>query len=166
MLDEKNVCLHLLPEPPSEPVTPKKLPPTLRVQLNNCAKDNKSRYVFAYGSLLVVKDIFKEVFVSFLLVGHTHDDIDASFGRWIMKLREEEFPTISLLMKSYTDFGKRFRHPHMIEEVPDFKAFIGRYIRSGAHQLIGHTKAQQFRFYMRDDGVPAIQYNLLCMTQY
>jgi hypothetical protein len=50
---------------------------------------------------LVVKGIFKEVFISFLLVGHTHDDIDGSFGRWSMKLREEDFPTIPLLMKSY-----------------------------------------------------------------
>ena len=53
-------------------------------------------YIFAYWSLLVLKYIFKEVFVSFLLVGHTHDDIDASFGRWTMKLRGGFFnhPTI------------------------------------------------------------------------
>ena len=31
--------------------------------------------------------------------------------------------------------------------------------------MIGHTKAQQFRFYMRDNGVPAMQYKLLCTTQ-
>jgi hypothetical protein len=165
VMDGKDVCLHSLPEPPSEPVIAKKLPPTLRVQLDNCAKDNKSRYVFAYWSLLVAKGIFKEVFVSFLLVGHTHDDIDASFGRWSMKLREEDFPTIPLLMKSYMDLENVPVIPHMIEEVPDFKAFIEPYIRSGAHRLIGHTKAQQFRFYMRDDGVPAMQYKLLCTTQ-
>ena len=81
VLDGKYIYLHSLPEPPSEPVTAKKLPPILRVQLDNCAKDNKNRYVFAYWSLLVAKGIFKEVFVFFLLVGHTHDDIDASFGR-------------------------------------------------------------------------------------
>ena len=90
-MDGKDVCLHSLPEPPSEPVVAMKLPPTLRVQL-----DNKSRIVFAYWLLLVAKNIFKEVFVSFLLVGHTHDDIDTSFGRWNMKLRDEDFPTISL----------------------------------------------------------------------
>jgi hypothetical protein len=65
VLDGKNVCLHSLPEPPSEPVISMKLPPTLRIQLDNCAKDNKSRYVFVYWSLLVVKGIFREVFVSF-----------------------------------------------------------------------------------------------------
>ena len=43
VLDGKDVCLHSLPEPPSEPVTAKKLLPTLRFQLDNCTKDNKSR---------------------------------------------------------------------------------------------------------------------------
>ena len=124
----KDVCLHSLPEPLSEPVIAKKLPPTLRVQLDNCAKDNKSRYVFAYWSLLVAKGIFKEVFVSFLLVGHTHDDIDASFGRWSMKLREEDFPTIPLLMKSNMDLDNVPVIPHIIEKVSDFKAFIEPYI--------------------------------------
>jgi hypothetical protein len=142
VLDGKDVYLHSLSEPPNKSVVAKKLPPTLRVQLDNCAKDNKNRYVFAYWSLLVAKDISKEVFVSFLLVGHTHDDIDASFGRWSMKLREEDFPTISLLMKSYMDLENVLVNPHMIEEVPEFKAFIEPYIRSGAHRLIGHTKAQ------------------------
>jgi hypothetical protein len=75
-----------------------------------------------------VKDILKEVFVSFLLVGHTHDDIDASFGQWRMKLREEDFPTILLLMKSYMNLENVLVIPHMIGEVPNFKAFIKHYI--------------------------------------
>ena len=43
------------------------------------------------------------MFVSFLMVGHMHDDIDASFGCWSMKLHEEDFSTIPLLLKSYMD---------------------------------------------------------------
>jgi hypothetical protein len=43
VLDEKDVCLHSLPEPPNEPMIAKKLPPILHVQLDNYAKDNKSR---------------------------------------------------------------------------------------------------------------------------
>ena len=34
-------------------------------------------------------------------MGHTHNDIDASFGPWSMKLHEEDFPTIPILMKLY-----------------------------------------------------------------
>jgi hypothetical protein len=164
MLAGKEVCTSSLPELPSELVCAKALPPILHVQLDNCAKDNKCRYVFCFWSLLVAKAIFKEVFVSFLMVGHTHDDIDASFRRWSMKLHEEDFPTIPLLMKSYMDLDHMPVIPHIIEEVLDFKAFIKPYMLKGRNRLVGHTKAQQFRFYMRDDGLPAMQFKLLCTS--
>ena len=157
----KEVCMSSLPRPPGEPICPKLLPPTLHIELDNCTKDNKCRYVFCFWSLLVTKRIFKEVFVSFLIVGYTYDDIDASFGQWRMKLHEEDFPTIHLLMKSYMDLDHMPLIPHMIEEVPNFKAFIKSYMLKGGDRLVGHTKAQQFRFYIRDDGLSAMQFKLL-----
>jgi hypothetical protein len=36
--------------------------------------------------LLIAKGEFKEIQVSFMLVDHTYDDIDASFRQWSMKL--------------------------------------------------------------------------------
>ena len=110
------------------------------------------------------KGIFKYVFVSFLMVGHTHDDIDASFGCWSIKLHEEDFSTISLFMKSYMDLDNMPVIPHMIEEVSNFKAFIKTYMLKGMNRLVGHTKAQQLRFYMMNDGVPAMQFKLLCTS--
>ena len=93
VLQGKKVCMSSLPEPLGEPFfTP--LPPILHVQLDNCTKSNKCQYVFYFLSLLMAKCIFQEVFVSFLMVRHTHDDINASFGRWSMKLHEEDVPTI------------------------------------------------------------------------
>jgi hypothetical protein len=77
------------------------LPPILHVQLDNCWKDNKSRWIMCFWSLLVAKGIFEEIQVSFMLVGHTHDDIDASFGRWSMKLRENDYPTILHSLKKF-----------------------------------------------------------------
>jgi hypothetical protein len=103
-----------------------RLPPILHVQLDNCWKNNKSRYVFCFWSLLVAKGIFEEVFVSFLLVGHTHEDIDATFGRWSMKLHENDYPTLPLLMESFTllDPNSQKIIPPLIKEVPAFKEFI------------------------------------------
>jgi hypothetical protein len=45
------------------------------------ALDNKNRYTFCFYSLLVANGVFREVYVNFMLVGHTHEDIDALFGR-------------------------------------------------------------------------------------
>ena len=112
----------------------------------------------------MAKGIFKEVFVSSLMVGHTHDDIDASFGCWSMKLYEEDFSTIPLLMKSYMDLDNVLVIPHMIEKISNFKAFIKPYMLKGVNCLVGHTKAQQSRFYMRVDGVLAMQFKPLCTS--
>ena len=43
----KYACLDSLPTPPNEHVIEKKLPPTMWVQLDNCAKDNKNIFVVA-----------------------------------------------------------------------------------------------------------------------
>jgi hypothetical protein len=52
------------------------LPPKLFLQFDNCVRENKNRMVFTALSLLVHFDIFEEIEVGFMPVGHTHDDID------------------------------------------------------------------------------------------
>jgi hypothetical protein len=104
--------------------------------------------------LLVAKGIFREVYVNFMLVGHTHYDIDALFGRWSMLLRKENFPTIPLLMKSFMEVESIPTIPHLIEEVPDFKDFIVGCIVEGDGALEVYTKAQQFKFYVDSNGCP------------
>ncbi|XP_052218113.1 uncharacterized protein LOC127835717 [Dreissena polymorpha] len=56
------------------------LPPILYIQADNCWRENKNRYVFSFLQLLVSERIFNEVHMSFLIVGHTHEDIDARFS--------------------------------------------------------------------------------------
>ena len=96
--------------------------------------------------------------MSFMLVGHTHDNIDALFERWSMQLKKETFPTLPSLMKSFMDVDFIPTVPHLIEEVPDFKAFIEGSLLNGDELLVGHTKAQQFKFYLNSTGVPFMKY--------
>ena len=63
-----------------------------------------------------------------------------------MKLYEEDFPTISLSMKSYMDLNNIHVIPHMIEEVSNFKASIEAYLRSEVYYLIRHMKVRQLWF--------------------
>jgi hypothetical protein len=162
VLADANMCLGSLAAPSIEPVPAKQLPPILQMQLDNATGDNKNRYVFAFFSLLVHLGIFREVYVNFLLVGHTHEDIDAMFGRWSTKLKSNSYPAIPLLMKSFMDAEEKPVIPHLIEEVPDFKGFLEGYLCTGKEILRGHTKGQQFKFYKDSDGLPKMQYKILC----
>jgi hypothetical protein len=121
VLSGVEMCEAAMPPLAGTPSAATPLPPILNVQMDNATRDNKNRFVFCFWSLLVAKDIFIEVYVNFMLIGHTHDDIDALFGRWCILLGKENSPTISLLMKSFMEIESIPYIPHLIEEVPDFK---------------------------------------------
>ena len=97
-----------------------------------------------------------------MLVGHTHDYIDALFGKWSMQLKKESFPTIPALMKSFMDVDSVPTIPHLFEEVPDFKAFIEGSLLDGDKALVGHTNTQEFKFYLNSAGIPIMKYKKYC----
>ena len=78
-------ALPLATGPPTAPL--KSLPKKLYLQLDNCAGTNKNQFVMAYLSLLTARKVFKEIQVGFLMVGHTHEDIDAYFSYLSKKLK-------------------------------------------------------------------------------
>ena len=102
------------------------------------------------------------MYINFLIVGHTHNDIDALFDKWSYKLTGSDYPIVPLLMKSFMDKESRPVIPHLIEEVPDFKKFVEGYLCIGRDALVGHTNAQQFKFYRNGNSRPLMQYKLLC----
>jgi hypothetical protein len=97
------------------------------------------------------------VYMNFMLVGHTHDDIDALFGRRSMSLKKENFPTIPFLIKSFMDVESIPTIPHLIKEVLDFNGFIAGYIAKGDEVLEGHTKAHQFKLFIDSNGCPMMK---------
>ena len=52
----------------------------LFIQLDNTGKDNKNRYFFSFCDYLIHIGVFESITVSFLPVGHTHEDIDRRFS--------------------------------------------------------------------------------------
>jgi hypothetical protein len=73
----------------------------LHVQLDNTSKDNKNHTVFGFLAWLVAEGHFVNATVSFLPVGHTHEDIDALFGVVVRYLRQ--FP----ITFTHTDLMKQ-----------------------------------------------------------
>jgi hypothetical protein len=141
----------------------KPLPRVLKLQLDNCAGDNKNRFVMAYLSLLTAREVFEEVHLGFLMVGHTHEDVDAMFGHFselLMRVPVYTLPDLmSLLMRARTPNPV----PHFVQEVPNFKSFLDPFLLKGQDALVGHLKPRLFRLYVRDDGMPCLQYKMKSM---
>jgi hypothetical protein len=57
-----NILLHL-----------EQIPRVLFLQLDNCWRENKNRFVFGFIALLVKLDVFREANIFFLMKGHTHE---------------------------------------------------------------------------------------------
>jgi hypothetical protein len=64
----------------SDAATHGRHPPVLWLQLDNTARENKNKWMFAFLSWLVHLGWFLEVVVSFLPCGHTHVDVDQMFS--------------------------------------------------------------------------------------
>lgn len=56
------------------------LPPHLYLQMDNTNADNKTHTLLAWASALVQAQVFWDVELSFLPVGHTHADVDQKFS--------------------------------------------------------------------------------------
>ncbi len=52
-------------------------------------------------SLLMARDVFEEVKLGFLVVDHTHEDIDGYFNYLLKKLMEENNYILANLMKIF-----------------------------------------------------------------
>ncbi len=85
----------------SESVGPKSLQKKLLLQMDKCVKDNKNRYLLTVMLLLTMKEVFEEVKLGFLVVGHTHEDIDGWFGYLSKMLREQNNYILVDLMKTF-----------------------------------------------------------------
>jgi len=70
-------------------------PPHLWIQVDNAGGENKNRHILRFLSVLVDRAVFRSCVLSFLQVGHTHEDIDGIFGimsKGIQQLQEWDSP--------------------------------------------------------------------------
>ena len=111
-----------------ELILAKPLPPTLHVQFDYCAKDNKCLIYVLYLVVAHGKRHFQIGVGNFLLWWGTRTTTlmhhSASRAWSCMKM----IPTISLLKKSYMNLDNVPVILHMIEEIPNSKAFIKPYM--------------------------------------
>ena len=160
LLHGKSRCSALIP-PSSANMVPSPFPGRLAVllpkklflQLDNSDKDNKNLYVMAVCLLITAKRVFKEVTIGFLIVGHTHEDIDAHFSYLSKLLKMKNTYVLADLMKAFMGSQKTIAFiPKLVQEVADFKKFFHDYQYDGTNKLIGLGEMHLFKFYVEEKG--------------
>lgn len=79
----------------------KKLPKKLHLNMDNCWKENKNRFLFSYLASLVELNIFEEVTCDYLLVGHTGNEVDQLFS-CLCKQLKDDITTLEMLKEKIT----------------------------------------------------------------
>ena len=128
-----------------------RIPKTIHLQLDNTVKQCKGKYLFSYLAFLVESGVTEKIIVSFLPVGHTHEDIDQFFSRISVYLRVHNAPSRRQLgncvKNSFTKYGKRPIVMHW-----DNVANIRDYIASYAGDYKDITQYHHFRIFRSEKG--------------
>ncbi|KAL3691454.1 hypothetical protein R1sor_005105 [Riccia sorocarpa] len=132
-----------------------KLPPTFYIQLDNSGKDNKNWAVMAFLSELVARGVFKIVIASFLIVGHTHEDVDAFFSKINRALSGKHVSSIPQLLGEVYGAEEKRSLPRFVTEVADYKSHAQPYRQT----FKGIRGPVAFKFSMLDNR-PIYQYQL------
>ena len=78
-------------------------PKRLHLTFDNAAGECKNQWMFRYLGLLVLHGVVREITVSTLLVGHTHDIVDQLFSIWARMLRVHDAVTFEKMRTIFRD---------------------------------------------------------------
>ncbi|WAR29289.1 hypothetical protein MAR_002857 [Mya arenaria] len=130
-----------------------RLPEVLYIQMDNSGKDNKNVFIILFMAWLVRRRVFRKVKIGFLMVGHTHEDIDQVFSRVSSHLRRQEVLTLPNLHKEMQDS----QHPSPItthlEGIFDYKKTM-----EGQRGLIEGISVPHHFIIAEDDGCVKMRY--------
>ena len=91
--------------------------------------------------------------MGFLVVGHTHKDIDAHFSYLSKLLKMKNTYMLADLMKAFMDSQKTTAFIHeLVQEVAIFKMFLHGYEHDVANKLIGLGEMHLFKFFVEENG--------------
>ena len=125
------------------------LPPVLYLHLDNCSRENKNRFVLALNHLLVEKGVFVKVKMSFLPVGHTHDDVDQFFSKINSVVTRRNIMTIQDL---HAAVKESFLPTPTCTHLDNMGMFVPWFLPLIEKNISGHTKPRCFLFKRSGEG--------------
>jgi hypothetical protein len=108
------------------------MPRIMNFQFDNCG-ENKNKEMFCYASLLVELGYFDEFNVNFLVVGHTHCNLDQNFSVLSSKINDAPYVASPLAMRdllgiAHKDRLERPLYNIEVEVVHDYKTFFEPFV--------------------------------------
>jgi len=141
----------------------------LYLQLDNCSGSNKNKYMLAWAQALVDTGVFDEVVLSFLMVGHTHEDIDQIFSVISKGLKKRDVVTPEdfeqVVRTTLTVAGHKYVHFELLDYQHDYKVWLTPKV---SKHLKFYAKPHVFCFVKDADGVTRMRYKHWhrCFTWY
>ncbi|CAB4032559.1 Hypothetical predicted protein [Paramuricea clavata] len=127
-----------------------KLPPVMYLQMDNCYRECKNKFVLGFLAILVKMGLFRKIKLSFLMVGHTHEDIDQMFSCFSRHLAKHDARTIPEL---FAEMESSYTPKPSCEQLRcmfDVKKWMDGYVED---KISGHVHQQQFKFEMKNGKV-------------
>lgn len=122
-------------------------PPILYLQLDNCWRENKNQYMLGYCHWLIEMHCFEEIYMSFLPVGHTHEDVDQMFSVVRTGIRgcPQVYSVEDFVAKIPEWFTKQRTRPtcHYYTNAWDWKTWLTPFL---AQNISGQSKPHVFHF--------------------
>ena len=106
------------------------LPKGLHLQQDNTCRECKNQKVLKWAIKLVALGVFRWVSLNYLITGHTHEDLDATFGQLTVKLSMAEFDddmdVVEQLMRLSGGLGidaesRRASIAYKLDEAPEWE---------------------------------------------
>lgn len=131
----------------------------------NCVQDNKCRFVFLCIFIIIGGIGYFQEGLCVIHDGWAYTWwYRCMFGTLEHEVAWRRFPIHIVTHEILHGSGHFPSDSYLVEEVPEFKAFIKSYNVDGKDLLVEYTESQSFWFYMRDGDLLAMQYNFLCTT--
>ena len=145
------------------------LPDILFLQLDNCYRENKNAYLFAFLANLIERKVFKQIYVSYLPVGHTHDLVDQVNSRLSKACEKQVIPTrevlFNLIKTGYTPIPSVVR----MDGIAHFRKLVNPELHSQyggsqclIYQMSGVVTPLHFLIEADGAGRPGVRTKLTC----
>ena len=133
---------------------------TLYIWLDNCSRENKSRFTLAVMQCLIQRGCFMKIVVNYLPIGHTHDKVDQVFSRVSVNLKQRNTMTVHDLCAALTE-GFKGLEPVQLTHIG---AYTARTHYCASNDVDGITFARSFRFMRDEEGKVRHHFRTCCQS--